>query len=180
MLLHIGENDMFAINSCVIYNSYGICKITDIRKEKFFGEEKDYYILKPLNNESSTYYVPVDNGSLPIKMKYILTKEEISELIKVIPDEKTKWIPDDRLRSQKFKELLLLNDRKDLIQLIRTLYTRKQEQVAIGKKLMSVDEGVLAKAEKILFDEFALVLNIQPDEVVPYILQQMQFNNNDF
>lgn len=35
------------------------------------------------------------------------------------------------------------------------------------------DERFLKEAEKMLYDEFALVLNIREDEVLPFIMKQI-------
>jgi Transcriptional regulators, similar to M. xanthus CarD len=170
---------MYTINSNIIYGSNGVCTITDIRKENFFGEEKDYYILKPTYTEGSIFYVPIDSELLTGRMRHILTLDEIYGLIQVMPDERTAWIQDNRLRNERYKEILAKSDSKELVQLIKTIYTRKQEQLAIRKKLGAVDESSLAKALKILYNEFSLVISIEPEDVVPFIFQQIQRDETD-
>jgi 4-hydroxybutyryl-CoA dehydratase/vinylacetyl-CoA-Delta-isomerase len=48
-----------------------------------------------------------------------------------------------------------------------------ERRVAIGKKLTKTDEEILNSAEQKLNQEFALALNISPDEVVSYILKHV-------
>ena len=39
-----------------------------------------------------------------------------------------------------------------------------------------MDEIIFERAEKIIYDEFALVLNIKREEVVPFILKQVKID----
>lgn len=166
---------MFSINDYVIYGTTGICKIVDIRKKCFgMDTEKTYYILQPVYSNNSTIYVPIDNDSVTKKMQPILTTEEIYDLIKTMPDEKTFWIADDNLRKEKYIEILKTGDRKELIKLIKTLYAHKKERLESGRKFYAADENIMNSAEKILYEEFALVLSIKPEEVVPFITKQLQ------
>lgn len=47
-------------------------------------------------------------------------------------------------------------------------------QAAKGKKLYKNDEKVMKEAEKMLYEEFAHVLDIRPDQVLPFIMQQIE------
>ena len=42
-----------------------------------------------------------------------------------------------------------------------------------GRKMHTVDRYFMKEAEKKLHEEFAYVLNIKPDEVIPFILDQI-------
>lgn len=42
-----------------------------------------------------------------------------------------------------------------------------------GKKLTKTDEDIMNIAEKQLSEEFAVALDISPDEVLPYILEHI-------
>lgn len=167
---------MFNINDTILYGSHGICKIEDITEQKF-GKEKDlYYVLHPVNNLSSTIYVPVNNDKLTAKMRHILSEEEINDLITAMPDETTQWIENKSERSERFKSILLSGDRREIIKLIKTIYNHKEELKTIGKKLHASDEQFFREAEKILYDEFSLVLNIRYDQVLPFIIKKINEN----
>ena len=52
---------MFAVGDVVLHTSQGVCRVDDIRDEKFSGMNRTYYVLLPMeNNGKSTTYVPVD------------------------------------------------------------------------------------------------------------------------
>ena len=53
--------------------------------------------------------------------------------------------------------------------MIRELYIHKQEQLKNGKKMHISDEQFMKEAEKLLYSEFSLVLNIRVDEVPSFI-----------
>lgn len=77
------------------------------------------------------------------------------------------------MRKEKYREILKNGDRQELIQLIRTLYLHQQELKKAGKKFHATDEKILNEAEKILHHEFAYVLDIKLEEVVPFISKEI-------
>lgn len=163
---------MFGKGEYIIYASTGVCKIEDIRKERFGGASREYYILKPEYVNNSKIYAPV--GSSENRMKKIISKEDVQKLIHSMPTEEMIWIEDDNARKEKFNELVKGGDRRDLVKLLKTLHCKQKEKLAAGKKFHSADERVMKEAEKILFEEFALVLEISPDEVVGVIQDEFE------
>lgn len=164
---------MFAKNDYIIYGTTGVCKITGIEKKKFnTSAEREYYILKPAYDPNSTIYAPVDNNIINIRK--IMTVKEVYDLIMAIPDNKTIWIDDINLRKEKYNEILKKGDKVELVKLIRTLYLEKQKKKNEGKKLYVGDEKIMSEAQRLLHEEFALVLNIKVDEVLPFILGELE------
>ena len=164
----------FNIGDTVLYCSHGVCKIAEISKKKFNGMIVEYYVLKPVYNDSSTIFVPSDNEALTAKMHRILSAEEIYSLIKAMPEEEQIWIEDEPQRRERYKEILSGSDRTELIRLIKTLYLRRQAQNGRKKKLHMADEKFLKDAENLLHEEFAHVLNIKREQVLPFILRQIE------
>lgn len=159
---------MFKINDYIIYGSTGICKITDIRDEKFGKKDSTtYYIINPVYVENSTIYAPV--GLSEAKMKKVLSVEEAYDLIKTMPDEKDIWIDDDNQRKEKYSQIVKGGNRAELVKLIKTLYNKREEKISCGKKVHTTDEKFMKDAEKLLYEELALVLNIKRDEVIPFL-----------
>lgn len=165
---------MFQINDTVLYGAEGVFRITDTTQMDFLGEKKDYFVLESLSDGKSAVYVPMWNESMLAKMRRILSKEEIYEIIKAMPDEELIWIDDENQRLVEYKEILLKGDHREIIKLIKTLYIHKEKQKAVGKNLHKVDEKFLKDAEKLLHDEFAYVLEIKPEQVVPFIQQRIK------
>ena len=164
---------MFAKNDYIIYGTTGVCKITGIEKKKFnTSAEREYYILKPAYDPNSTIYAPVDNNIINIRK--IMTVKEVYDLIMAMPDNKTIWIDDINLRKEKYNEILKKGDKVELVKLIRTLYLEKQKKKNEGKKLYVGHEKIMSEAQRLLHEEFALVLNIKVDEVLPFILGELE------
>ena len=107
-------------------------------------------------------------------MRKALSSDEIYRLIRTMPDKALIWIDNDNLRKEKYRNILKGSDRTELISLIKTLYLHQQEQQQKGRKLHNADEQIFAEAEKILYEEFAYVLHIDRDQVLPFILKQIE------
>lgn len=164
---------MFQVNDTVLYGSQSVCMVTEICEKKIGKEKLRYYALKPVFDNKSTVYVPCDNPKLVEKMRRILSASEIDALIDSMQNETLEWIPDDGERKEKYSEIIRSGDRKALAVLIRTLYLHREHQKAAGKKFHAVDEQLLDRAQKLLHEEFAYVLNITPQEVPPFIAKQL-------
>lgn len=167
---------MYDINDTVLYGANGICKISDICEKDFSGTVKKYYLLRPLANEGMTIFVPVENKTLTQRMRRILSTEEIYDLIGMITDEPVEWIVDDTERKEHYRAILSSGDRRELLKMIRELYLHKQEQQSKGRKNHISDEQFLKEAEKLLYSEFSLVLNIKPNEVPSFIAKRICAN----
>ncbi|MDW7657718.1 MAG: CarD family transcriptional regulator [Bacillota bacterium] len=164
---------MFRVNDYVVYGSTGVCKIEAISREDFGGDQdREYYVLTALYANSLSIYIPTD--SRDVSMRRIMTKDEIYKLIKTIPDIDSTWNDDDHLRKTTFNEILQSGDQTKMIQLIKTLDERKQELEKDGKSLGNADAETMKAAEKILHNEFALVLDIEPEQVIPFIREEIR------
>ncbi|MCR2033199.1 CarD family transcriptional regulator [Anaerofustis stercorihominis] len=165
---------MYKVDEIILYDTEGVCKISEITEKDFGGEKQKYYILNSINKNGMTIYVPVDNEKQTAKMRKILSSEEIFKLIKNMPNEDMIWIENDSERRDIYKKIIQSGDRRDLIKLIITLHYHKDELIKQGKKLHMSDEQFMKNAERILHDEFSHVLNIRPNEVVSFIVNELK------
>jgi CarD family transcriptional regulator len=62
----------------------------------------------------------------------------------------------------------------ELIKLIKTLYFQQQSQKSKNKSLNDTDKRIMKEAEKMLYEEFAHVLNIKREQVLPFIIEQVE------
>lgn len=167
---------MYKAGEQVLYDSEGICTINEIAEKTFAGMTSVFYVLTPINRPATTIYVPVNNPKRTAKMKKVLSKQEIYDLIDSMPDEETIWIENDAERKQVYGEIIHSGDRVKLIQLLKTLQLHKTRQEKSGKKLHISDEHFMKTAEKILHEELSHVLNIDIDDVAPFIVHQLNIN----
>lgn len=170
---------MFQINDTVSYGTQGVCTVIGIEKLALYSSPEEYYILQPVYQTGSKIYVPVGNKTLTDKMRRILSKDEIRELIRVMPDGDTIWIENDAERKEKYQQIIASGDRRKIAQLIKTLYLQQSERQKNGKRLRQSDEILFKRAETLLYNEFALVLDIKHDQVVPFLHEQIGFEAVD-
>ncbi len=161
----------YSKNDFVVYGTNGICKIEDIQKMTFPMEtaEHTYYVLKPISAKASTLFVPSHKEELVSKMRYVLKREEIDEILNGTRGKDIDWIEDKNGRANLFRQLIRDGKPEELLILIRCIYKRKTALAEKSKKLTSTDEGVLSSAEKLVREEFAYTLGITEDEVTEYI-----------
>lgn len=166
---------MYQIGDMVLYGMEGVCKITGKEHRATAGVEGDYYVLKPIENEQATVWVPAGNPQLVHKMRKLLSLDEVYHLIHQMASQPVMpWEDNDRVRRDQFQAVLRSGDRMSLISMIRTLYLHQQELAAKGKKLHLADEKQMKEAEKQLHEEFAHVLHIDRDQVVPFIVREIE------
>ena len=164
---------MFNIGDLVVYGSDGVCEIADISIRKFGSEDREYYILVPVIDKKSVVYVPVKNEKLKAKMHRVLSSNEIYDLISSIPKQKGIWIDNDILRREKYNEIIKNGKHLELISLIKAVKSKQESLKNTGKKLHQSDAKFLAEAQKMLHGEFSVVLNIEIEEVDPFIKEQL-------
>ena len=84
----------YKIGECVIYDTYGICKITEIKQMSFMRSipKQEYYVLSVLNSPSSTYYLPTQGVLAETKLRYAMTEDEIKALLSSAKECEIGWI----------------------------------------------------------------------------------------
>lgn len=165
---------MFNIKDHVMYGDNGVCQIVDKRKEKIAGQFGEYYILQPVDNASSTFYVPANNERLVSKMRPIMSKEAVMELLTMAAKEDMDWDEDNRVRQTVYKEVFERGDSKELLLLLKALYRQREERREEGKRLWAIDENAMKHVEKLVCEEFAAALGQGSEETLSYILEQIK------
>ncbi|MBQ5640452.1 MAG: CarD family transcriptional regulator [Ruminococcus sp.] len=161
---------MFCVGQTVLYGSNGVCMVDDVTEKRIGKTKIQYYVLKPLCNNTSTLFVPTANQQLVSKMRRILTEDEAEAILRDLPP-CGDWNDNKQERSEQFRAIITEGSCVELIRLIRLVRTHEQEQLAGGKRLHITDERFLKEAEKMICEEFSLVLHISRDEVLERILQ---------
>ena len=160
---------MFKINDYVFYGARGVCQIADLRMVELGGmDAQECYVLKPLAHVATNIYVPLSNDEILGHIRPIMSKDQIIDLIDHMPDEETSWISDDRERSKAYAARVGSCDSRELIQLVKTFYLEKSHH-SRSKRLSASDGKIMGAAERLLYEEFAFVLGIDPKEVLPFI-----------
>lgn len=163
---------MFKVNDYIVYGLTGVCRVENITKsEHGDNNETEYYVLQPVYSDNMTIKVPVNNPN--ILMRAISSRDDVLSLIAMMPEIDTVWIDNDKERVNHYKSALRTGKTKEWAKLIKTLSLEKEARSIEGRKLKKTDEDILSTAERYLNEEFAVVLNISPDEVTNYILEHI-------
>lgn len=162
---------MFKTNQIVLYGSNGVCKITEITKKEIQGNTIEYYVLKPMFSNTSTLFVPTKNKELVNKMRYMVSIDEINNILSDVSKEENEWIEDKNERFTACKKIIASGDCAKLVKMIRSIHIHEEKQNKKGKRLNISDERVLKEAEKMVCDEFSVVLKIDRDKVMSLVLK---------
>lgn len=165
---------MFKIGDYVAHYKQGICEVTNIGRLDIScsDKKKEYYTLKPLYDQAGTLYTPVSNEKNQIRE--VVTCEEAKKLIEEMPSIDTIWVADEKRREAFYKEALMKNECREWIAIIKTSYLRKMKRLASGKKSINVDEKYLNIAERFLYGELAVALDMKKEDVKNYIVEHIQ------
>ena len=167
---------MFQIGEVVSYGATGICTIEDIRMEALSRsgvKKQEYYILRPIAAPTCITYVPTGNEALAAKIRRVLNKEQIDEMILSPSGNPLEWIDDVRQRTEVYGRILEKGISAELLALISCLYLQKRAFKKNGKKLCITDEKLLSSAERMVSEEFSYALQIPKNQVSAYIADKL-------
>lgn len=172
---------MFRVGDQIIYGLHGICRIIGTELQTVNRKKVEYFVLEPVQQPGSRYYVPKGNQTALNKLKPILTLQQLEQLLESDEAKADCWIADENLRKQRYREIIGSGNRAALISMVRTLHSHKQAQLAAGRKFHLSDENFLRDAEKLLNEEFSMVLNIPAGYVADYIINKVKnYRGNHF
>lgn len=158
---------MFDIGDNVIYK-HEVCTIKELKKGR---NDKDYYTLVPIEDSSLKIELPVDLANE--KVRKIITKEDALELIKKMPKIDTIEV-NTKFLDNIYKNLLVDETHESLIRIIKTTYLRNKERIENKKKLSDKDEYYFNLAEKYLYNELSISLNMNYEETKKYIINELE------
>ncbi len=161
---------MFQKGDYVIYGHNGICCIQDVTTLHIPGvdQNRKYYLLKPVYISGSTVYTPVDTAEASLRPA--MSKEEADSLIKAIPDIPVIPLSDEKTLEQTYKKYMRSNNSKAWVQLIKTIYLRKEKRIMAGYKVTALDSRFFDLAESSLYGELSVALGKPKEEVKSYIV----------
>lgn len=119
---------MFEKGSLMVYDTTGVCRVEDIGVPEGLPvarEGREYYKLTPVFG-SGTIYIPVDTK---VFMRPVISRQEAERLIRKIPEirENLCESKNQKVLEDHYKESLMTHDCEDLIQLIKTVYMKKEK-----------------------------------------------------
>lgn len=166
---------MFEVGSLLIYDTTGVCKVLDIGVPEGLpvaNKERKYYKLTPVFG-SGTIYIPVDTK---VFMRPVISKEEAEALIRKIPEIREDVCDSRNLKvlEDHYKASLMTHECEDLVQLIKTVYTKKMNLEKSGKKTGKTDQQYMKRAKQLLYEELSIALGIPVGEMEDYITRTIE------
>lgn len=160
---------MFQIGDYIMYGKTGVCQVLGIDKGVLFdGVKLDYYVMQPVyKNNSSIIKAPVESSK--IRMRNLISRQEIDSYIDAMPEMESAWITDDKARFQRFNTILSTGNCGDWIDLIRAVYFKKRDRKTGDKSISPRDLEISKEAKRLLHEEFSIPLAITPEEVEQFI-----------
>ena len=113
---------MYQIGDCVVYGVHGVCRVIGMEKQLVNRKRSLYMVLQPLAQTESRFYLPTENPTAMAKLKTVMTKEALVELLASDQVRQEEWIPDENRRKQYYRELIGSGDRVSLMRMITNLY----------------------------------------------------------
>ena len=156
---------MYKSGEFVVYKR-DVCKIEDIKNVR----NQDYYVLIPMSDKSLKINVPVENkfGLL----RNLIKKEELEKLIEMIPNINAIEC-NDKMIENEYRTLMNSGKHEDLISIIKTTYLRNKERLDNNKKIGDKDNSYFELAEKYLYNEFSIVLNMSYEDTKKYVIDKV-------
>lgn len=166
---------MFHPGELVVYGTTGVCRVEAITQPNLTGADRNrqYYLLKPLLQDG-VIYAPVENAKVPIRP--VISAEEAEALIDLIPTIQAEACraPTLQALAQHYQTAVRSHDCRDLLELMMSIYTKRQQVEAQKRRLGMVDERYMKQAERLLYGELSIALGIPFEEVQPYIARRVE------
>ena len=171
----------FSIGQYVAYGTNGICIVDSIERMSFTegAPKEEYYVLRQNKNRATQFFVPMKNEELLSKMREPMQKSDIEDILMGLSDDDVHWINDRRERGDYFKSILHEGVNSRLLNMIICIYQRKRELARRGKKLSVTDTTTLKTAEKLVEEEFAWALDMDPQEVPAFIRRRLHIQEDE-
>ena len=157
---------MFKIGEYLVYRK-DVCKVKDIIEK----DNNKYYQLVPIDDESLKIELPVEDKDNALRR--LITKQEIDNLMDKMPSIEVIDC-NDRMIELEYRNLLSTGNKEDIIKVIKTAYLRIKARLESKKKISDKDINYLEKAEKLLYNELAVVLNLSFDATKEYIINKVE------
>ena len=156
---------MYKIGDLIVYKR-DVCRVLEY-KEKYF-KDKDYYSLNPIYDNSLKIDVPIDSTLL----RNVMSKEKAEDIINSIPSIDIIDV-NDKMMENEYKRLINEGGYEGLVSVIKTTYLRNNDRLNSKRKISEKDENYFNTAEKILYGELAVALDMSIEDIKDYVIKRV-------
>ena len=165
---------LYQAGEYIIYGSEGVCKVENVGHPdvSMADASREYYTLSPVYRGGCNY-IPVDSK---VFMRPVISRSEALALVEQVAGIEMNHYENCNLReiNDHYTAMLQSHECKALVQLVKTVYQKRENLLKNGKKLGQIDERYLKRAEELLFGELAVVLEMEREAVGALITEQLQ------
>ncbi|WP_313132039.1 CarD family transcriptional regulator [Anaerocolumna sp.] len=165
---------MFKQGDYIMYSNYGACFIDEIAEKTIADETKLFYIMRPVNEDKTRIMTPINNKK--VKMRSVMSSEEAENIFNVIMNGNVNLITDRKQREKVYSKILKEGNPFEIAEIILTLLLEKDEKNKAGKNISVADKKYLEQAEKLLYSELSVSLDIEMDQVKEKVLDLLLEN----
>lgn len=158
---------MYKVNDYVVYK-HDVCIINKIKTNEI--NNKSSYVISPVDDKSLIISIPIENEKYLLRS--VINKETAMKLINNIPAISPLENINEKSLDNDYKELLNSQNHENLIRIIKTAYLRNENRLNNKKKISEKDNTYFKLAEKYLYNELAVALNITSEEVKELIIEK--------
>lgn len=154
---------MYEIGTLVLYDKRGVYRVEGVGTPPIRGTTGDYYKLCAVfSNSGEIIYTPVDTAS---SMRPLISSGEAAHYLELFSRLEAPVFRSDKTMEMTahYQSMLASHKVEDRLLLIKEIHARQREMARQKKRLRQVDAQYLKLAEKMICEEFAVVLDTTPD-----------------
>lgn len=156
----------FQIGDVIVYKAIGVFRIVAIGMPSFAHDKRQtYFTLKELcsKNPSETLYVPTGSAAL---LRPVISRERaemyLDGFAQLQPDASMSSVP---LKiAARYQSIIETYDVTEQLKLLKWIYLKKHS-LSKGQKLPEIDVQSRDIIEKVICDEFSVVLDVPPEQI---------------
>ena len=172
---------MVSPEDIVVYRHH-VCKVAAVREAYF--EDKDYFELRALFENSLKLFVAIDEAKPPT-LRPIMSRKEALALIDSIadtepideealkPSANTPTLLERRIKEEYEKHLKTFSP-VDLIPIIKSVHARTARRTDVGRQITATDKKYFDLAEGLLCDELSVSLDLDRDNVKDFLVDRVK------
>jgi RNA polymerase-interacting CarD/CdnL/TRCF family regulator len=157
---------MYKVDDVVVFRR-DVCRVVGKEISDMTGEE--CYILEPYHKVEGSVVMKVPVSNKAGNLRDVMTKKDVDNLIQRFSTIDALLDKPANMKSQ-YVSLLKGNNVDDLLKIMKTSFMRNQARLENKKKAASVDGEYLMKAEKYLFNEMSVALDMSFEDTKKYFM----------
>lgn len=145
---------MYKIGDKVMHRQEGACFIREIVDMKMNNETKKYYLLVPLLNLKTNVYVSMDKMKQK-SIRPVIRLDEYQAAQLVMKNSPQQWDDNSKRRILSLTKIIAAFDFQEVLLTLACLRDQNEK-----KRLSSREDEILKTAQRLIFSEIAIMLNI--------------------